>query len=98
MDQVRRVVSLGHAARKERTLRVRQPLKRVTLISSEGRIAQALKGHERAILDELNVKELVWAADEREFVSYEYKPDFKVLGPRFGKLAPPGGAVDPRPR
>ncbi len=87
MDQVRRVVSLGHAARKERNLRVRQPLQRVTLIAGDPRVPQALQEHLGAILDELNVKELVWAEDEREYVSFEYKPDFKVLGPRFGKLS-----------
>ena len=88
VDQVRRVVSLGHAARKESGLRVRQPLQRVTLISGDPRIPAALSSHQAAILDELNVKELVWAEDEREFVSYEYKPDFKAIGPKFAKLAP----------
>ncbi|MBN2082212.1 isoleucine--tRNA ligase [bacterium] len=84
-DQARRVVSLGHAARKESGLRVRQPLSKVTLISTEDGVRTAVDKYISVILDELNVKSVEWAEDETEFVSYEYKPNFRQLGPRFGK-------------
>ncbi len=89
MDQVRRVVWLGHAARKDSGVRVRQPLARVTLICHEDGVQAAVARHEDVILDELNVKAIEWAEDETEFVSYEYKPVFKEIGPRFGKQAKP---------
>lgn len=85
MDQVRRVVWLGHGARKESGVRVRQPLSKVTLISAEPGVKNAINDHLSVILDELNVKAVEWAEDEAEFVSYEYRPQYKVLGPRFGK-------------
>ena len=87
MDQARRIVSLGHAARKESGVRVRQPLSRVTLISTGAGVREAVDRHLGVILDELNVKAVEWAEDEAEFVSYEYKPNFRNLGPRFGKQA-----------
>ncbi len=40
------------------------------------------------IADELNVKRIDFAADADRYVSYEVKPNFKVIGPKFGKLAP----------
>jgi isoleucyl-tRNA synthetase len=88
MDEARRVVSLGHSARKESGLRVRQPLPRVTLISHSDAVRNGVDRHLPVILDELNVKSVEWAEDETQFVSYEYKGNFKELGPRFGKNAP----------
>ena len=88
MDCARRVVTLGHAARKDSGLRVRQPLRRIILISREAELRPALAAHLDAVLDELNVKAVEWAEDETQFVSYEYRPQFRELGPRFGKLAP----------
>lgn len=88
MDQARRIVTLGHAARKESGLRVRQPLNRITLIGREEGLREAVASHADVILDELNVKAVEWAEDEEEFVSYRYKANFRMLGPRFGKNAP----------
>jgi len=86
-DQARRVVGLGHAARKESGVRVRQPLSKVTLICHEDKVKPAVEQHADVILDELNVKAIEWAEDETEFVSFEYKPVFREIGPRFGKQA-----------
>ena len=86
-DQARRVVGLGHAARKDSGVRVRQPLSKVTLICHEDKVKPAIEQHEAVILDELNVKAIDWAEDETEFVSFEYKPMFREIGPRFGKQA-----------
>jgi isoleucyl-tRNA synthetase len=88
MDTARRVCSLGHAARKESKLRVRQPLRRATLIAHEDGLAEAVASHLDVILDELNVKAVEWAEDETEFVSYEYRANYRMLGPRYGKQAP----------
>ena len=37
---------------------------------------------------ELNVKELEFVAEESELVRYEVKPNYRALGPRFGKQMP----------
>jgi len=82
-DFVSRVLSL----RKARQIRVRQPLPSVTAACRGERTAQALKRFEHHILDELNVKKLVVTGDASEIVSYSLKPNFAVLGPKFGKAA-----------
>ncbi len=37
-------------------------------------------------MDELNIKEMKFVESPRELVTYSLKPNFKVLGPRYGKL------------
>jgi len=88
MDQARRVTRLGRAARKESGRRVRQPLSSITLVTTNERLKTAVESHLPIILEELNVKAVCWAEDEQQFVSYRYKPNFKKLGPMFGKDAP----------
>ncbi len=86
MDQALRVTTLGHAARKESRLRVRQPLSRVVLVSREPGLREAVESHREILLEELNVKAIEFASDEQQFVSYSYKPNFREIGPRFGEL------------
>ncbi|MCB1220969.1 MAG: isoleucine--tRNA ligase [Planctomycetales bacterium] len=87
MDQVRRSVSLGHAARKASGVRVRQPLSRATLITHDEDLKPAIERYLGIMHEELNIKQLEWAEDETEYVSYSYKPAFRQLGPLFGKSA-----------
>ena len=86
MDAVLRVVKLGHSARNESKLKVRQPLPSITLVTSEQGLKDAISAHIGVILDELNIKELHFAENAEEFVSYEIKPNYAVLGPRLGAL------------
>lgn len=88
MDTVLRVVRLGHAARNLSGIKVRQPLPKITLVTNEPELQQVLAPHIPIITEELNVKEVVWAANEHEFVHYQVKPNFKKLGPKLGTLTP----------
>jgi isoleucyl-tRNA synthetase len=45
------------------------------------------------VLSELNVKELEFVSEEAELVSYDVKPNYRSLGPRFGKLMPKAAAA-----
>ena len=56
MSLVQAAVSMGHALRKEHKLKVRQPLAKVHLISTDENVLKLLKEQEHLILDELNVK------------------------------------------
>lgn len=85
MDLVQNAVSLGHALRKEKKLKVRQPLPLATLVSHDLKTLSFLKEHKFLIEDELNVKDIHFAKDEREFVTISAKPNFKTLGKRLGK-------------
>jgi isoleucyl-tRNA synthetase len=88
MDAVRLTVELGRAARAQAKAKVRQPLRRAVIVANdEERAAIANLGAE-IVRTELNVKELDFVTDEADLVSYAVKPNYRALGPRFGKRMP----------
>jgi len=86
MSLVQAAVSMGHALRKEHKLKVRQPLAKVHLISTDENVLKLLKEQEHLILDELNVKGVEYKTNEKDFVEISIKPNFKTLGRRAGPL------------
>jgi isoleucyl-tRNA synthetase len=86
MEKVQEAVSLGHALRKEKQLKVRQPLRRAYIISSNKTTLSLLQEEKALIADELNVLEVDFSSDESPFVSVLVKPNFRVLGKKVGKL------------
>jgi isoleucyl-tRNA synthetase len=80
---VRRLVELGRSARADSKVKTRQPLARA-LISAPGwsHLPESLR---REVADELNVAELSSLAGTGELVQLAVKPNFRVLGKRFGK-------------
>jgi isoleucyl-tRNA synthetase len=82
------VVSLGHKLRKETKLKVRQPLKKAILVSSDEKVLKALEQKQDLIQDELNVKSLAFSKNEKEYVWYLVKPNFRVLGKKVGADLP----------
>ncbi len=88
MSAAQAAVSLGHALRKEHKLKVRQPLAKAHLISSNPALLDALAKQQQLIADELNVKAIELHADESAFVQWIAKPNFPVLGKKIGKLIP----------
>ncbi|HOA73348.1 MAG TPA: isoleucine--tRNA ligase [Phycisphaerae bacterium] len=88
MAIVREIASLGRAARMDAKIKVRQPLPVVEIVLADPAHEQWLSGHLPLIMDELNVKRIEFATQADKYVSYEVKPNFKALGPKFGKLAP----------
>lgn len=86
MAAVQQAVSMGHALRKEHHLKVRQPLPAVHLITADATLAGFLKGQEKLIAEELNVKDVVFSSDETEFLTLQIKPNFRVLGKKVGKM------------
>ena len=88
---VRRVTSLGHAARSRAGIKVRQPLQRVLVKPRRPEEAQALGRFAPQLLEELNVKELQ-VVDEREAIRFvTLRPEHAKLGPRLGADMP--GAI-----
>ena len=88
MAVVREIASLGRSARMDARIKVRQPLAVVELVLADPSHQQWLEGHLTLIADELNVKRVEFVTDADKYVTYEIKPNFKSLGPKFGKLAP----------
>ncbi len=75
--EVRRIAELGHQARGEAGLALRQPLRRMFVRGSS--LAGA---HTDELADELNVKEVLF--DEGPVARVQLKPNLPVLGPRLG--------------
>ena len=78
-------VVLGRSLRSKHNLKTRQPLRRLSLLPPDERSRRELAGMVALIADELNIKEVVLVEDETEFSEVSYKPNFRALGPRFGK-------------
>jgi isoleucyl-tRNA synthetase len=87
MEPVRRTVELGRAARSEAKVKLRQPLRRAVIVATEGERG-AIEAQADLVTAELNVKELDFVSEESELVSYRVRPDYRALGPRFGKQMP----------
>lgn len=84
MDLVRDIVSLGRAARTTAKLKVRQPLALVEIMLARPEHADWLHTHSALIAEELNIKQVEFATAADHYVTYQIKPNFKSLGPRFG--------------
>ncbi len=99
MSTVREAVELGRAARAQAKVKVRQPLGEAIVVAREGEQA-AIERLAPLVLEELNVKRLRFVTDADELGEWELKPNYRALGPRFGKRMPQVaaavGALDAR--
>ncbi len=86
MDLVRQIVSLGRAARTAAKLKVRQPLALAEIILVRPEHTDWLRAHSDLIAEELNIKEVDFTTEADHYVTYQVKPNFKSIGPKFGKL------------
>jgi isoleucyl-tRNA synthetase len=84
MALARKVVTLGRAARTDAKVRVRQPLARALVVLPANEVEQ-IERLRSLVADELNVKTVEVASGLEELVDYTLKPNFKTLGPRYGK-------------
>lgn len=84
MSLVQKVVSAGHALRKDHKLKVRQPLSQVSLVVGDGGKRSLLVRQKSLIQEELNVKDVVFENNESEFVFFSCKPKFRELGKKYG--------------
>jgi isoleucyl-tRNA synthetase len=87
MEAVRLTVELGRAARSQAKAKVRQPLRRAVIVANDAE-REAIEARADLVTAELNVKELDFVTDEGELVSYTAKPNYRALGPRFGRRMP----------
>ncbi len=78
------VTSAVLSIRKKERLKVRQPLQKIMIPVLNEKSKAQLEAVKDLILSEVNVKELEILTDSGILVK-QIKPDFKVLGPRFGK-------------
>jgi isoleucyl-tRNA synthetase len=87
MATARETARLGHSARKQSKMNLRQPL-RAAVIVAAGAERAAIERLADVVADELNVKELRFVDNADELGTYEVKANYRVLGPRYGKQMP----------
>ncbi|HEV7882698.1 MAG TPA: DUF5915 domain-containing protein, partial [Solirubrobacteraceae bacterium] len=87
MAIARETVRLGLAARGAAKLKVRQPLREAVVVAA-GRERAAIERLADVVREELNVKVLRFVAEAAELGSYSLKPNYRTLGPRFGRTMP----------
>jgi isoleucyl-tRNA synthetase len=92
MEVAREAVRLGLAARGQSKIKLRQPL-RAAVVVATGREREAIERLAAVVREELNVKELRFAAAADELGQLEVKPNYRALGPRFGGQMPLAAAA-----
>ncbi|MAE77293.1 MAG: isoleucine--tRNA ligase [Planctomycetes bacterium] len=81
MDRVREVCSTALALRRAKEIRVRQPLRRLTVAGAD---VAGLAPFRDLIADELNVKEVVLETDIEKHATFSLQVNARALGPRLG--------------
>lgn len=81
MDEVLKIVVFGRAARNTANIKNRQPIGKM-FVKAEKALPEF---YQEIIEDELNVKEVIFTSDVRDFTSYSFKPQLKTVGPKYGK-------------
>jgi isoleucyl-tRNA synthetase len=85
MELAQRITSMVLSLRKKSNLRVRQPLRKIIVPVLDPRLMQQINAVKNLILSETNIKELEYVGDDSTLIVKKLRPDFKALGPKFGK-------------
>ena len=81
MEEVLKIVVMGRAARNTANIKNRQPIGTM-FVKAEKALSDF---YQEIIEEELNVKEVKFTDDVREFTPYTFKPQLKTVGPKYGK-------------
>ena len=82
MDNLLKVVVMGRACRNAANIKNRQPIGKM-FVKAPFTLEDFYK---EIIEDELNVKEMTFTEDVRDFTTYTFKPQLKTVGPKYGKF------------
>ena len=80
MKELLDIVVLGRACRNTANIKNRQPIGKM-YVKAGGDLSDFYKD---IIADELNVKEVIFTDDVKDFTTYRFKPQLRTLGRRFG--------------
>ncbi|MDA1043764.1 MAG: isoleucine--tRNA ligase [Verrucomicrobia bacterium] len=84
MADIMTVVRLGRQLRSDHTLKVRQPLAVMYVVSHDAQVRGHIDALQNIMLDELNVKRVEIGDRDTALASLSAKADFKKMGPKFG--------------
>jgi len=93
MEIAQKMSSMILALRRRVNIRVRQPLAKIMVPVSDKHFRQSFEAVKSLILAEVNVREVEYVDDTSEMLIRKVKPNFKLLGPRFGKNMKEAGAA-----
>ena len=82
MDNVLKLVVMGRACRNTANIKNRQPIGQM-YVKADFEVPEFYKD---IVKDELNVKNVTFTQDVRDFTSYTFKPQLKTVGPKYGKM------------
>lgn len=86
MEKAQIITSLARFLREKANIRVRQPLRRILVPVNSPQQRRDIKTVENIILEEINIKTIEYVSDEEtDIVKKSAKPNFKVIGKKFGK-------------
>jgi isoleucyl-tRNA synthetase len=85
MDLAQRSCSLVHSIRKANKIKVRQPLSKILIPVENATQKAQIESVEDLIKSEVNIKSIEYIDDASDVLSKKVKPNFKNLGPKFGK-------------
>ena len=85
MQQAQKISSMVLSLRKKEMIKVRQPLQRIMIPVLDEKDREEILAVENLIKSEVNVKEIELIDDASGILVKTIKPNFKVLGPKFGK-------------
>jgi isoleucyl-tRNA synthetase len=87
METTRAAIELGRAARAQAKIKVRQPLSEAVVVAATDE-RTAIERFRDLVVDELNVKSIRFVSEADELGRWELRPNYRTLGPRFGKKMP----------
>lgn len=95
MEIAQNISSMVLGLRRKVNIKVRQPLSKLMVPVSDEKFENQLGAVSSLILSEVNVKELEYLYDTAGILVKKIKPNFKTLGPRYGKIMKPiAAAID----
>ncbi len=86
MEMAQMITSMVLSLRKRNNIRVRQPLNKIMIPVLSDHFREVVESVETLILSEVNVKELEYLTEDSGVLVKRIKPNFKTLGPKYGRL------------
>ncbi len=93
MQLAQKICSMVLGLRKKSNLRVRQPLQKIVIPVRDEAMRAQIERVQHLICSELNVKAVEFLAADNDLLVKKIKPNFKTLGPRYGKVMKALGAA-----
>ncbi|WP_370094133.1 isoleucine--tRNA ligase [Winogradskyella sp.] len=85
MENAQTISSLVLSLRAKEKIKVRQPLQKIMIPVDNDQQKEEIEAVSSLIKHEVNIKEIELLQDASDILVKQIKPNFKVLGPRFGK-------------